>query len=161
MLPVMAKSQPSKNYSGKIIVEEVHLEDIEDDMQPPPTDLTSKFKTVHDWLRNVCQNDKPKKPIAKYKFGLFESANSYTVVLVGVNEYKSKNTTTTRIQFQPKYMYFKLPEDVYKNLKRDQLIDKLSSELKTFASTPTFKSSFFTNANIVVFETNGQLIWSK
>ncbi len=157
----MALSQKT-NGSRKFIVQDVSFEVIEDEIEPPPPRLISRFKTLQDWLLNICNNDNPKKSITKYKFGLFESPNDYTLILVGVNTYvEGKNRSVTRIEFQPINMYFKLPEKVYKNLNRDQLIDELNSQLKDFASTEKFKASFFTKANIVVFETNGQTIWSQ
>jgi hypothetical protein len=55
-------------------------------------------------------------------------------------------------------MYFKLPKTYNENLNREQLLDKLTSQLKAFAKTERFKTSFFTNANVVVFETNGQIM---
>jgi hypothetical protein len=159
MLPVMAHNQQPKNDSEKVIVHDVQ---IEDDIEPPPPHLTSKFRTLQDWLFNICVNDKPKKSITKYKFGLFESSNDYTLVLVGMNTYdEGKNRSVARIEFEPTNMYFKLPEREYKNLNRDQLIEKLTSQLKDFANTEKFKTSFFTKANIVVFESNGQIIWLK
>ena len=151
-----------KNDPGKARVQEVQFEVVEDDVEPPPPHLTSRFKTWQDWLHNICDKDKPQKPIAKYKFGLFESSNDYTLVLVGVNTYvEGKNRSVTRIEFEPANMYFKLPETYYENLNREQLLDKLASQLKEFANTKKIKTSFFTKANIVVFETNGQTIWSK
>jgi hypothetical protein len=163
MLPVMAHSQQTKNDSGKVIVKDVQLETIiEDAIEPPPPQLTSRFETLQEWLLTICENDKPKKPITEFKFGLFESPNDLVLVLVGVNTYnEGKNRTVTRIEFEPSNMYFKLPENEYKHLNRDQLINKLMSQLKDFANTENFKSSFFTKANIVVFEINGQTIWSK
>lgn len=150
------------NDPGKVRAQEVQFEVVEDDVEPPPPHLTSGFKTLHDWLHNICDKDKPQKPIAKYKFGLFESPNNNTLVLVGVNTYaEGKNRSITRIEFEPANMYFKLPETDYGNLNREQLLDKLTSQLKDFANTKEFKASFFTKADVVVFETNGQTIWSK
>jgi hypothetical protein len=161
MLPFMECEQQT-NDSGKVRVQEVQLEVVEDDVEPPPLHLTSRFKTLQDWLYNICDKDKPQKPIAKCKFGLFESPNNYTLVLFGVNTYdEGKNRSITRVEFEPANMYFKLPETYYENLNREQVLDKLTSQLKDFANTKKFKTSFFTKANIVVFETNGQTIWSK
>lgn len=158
----MSRGQQPKNDSGKVIVHEVKFEVVEDDVEPPPPHLTSRFKTVQDWLLNICDNDKPQKPIAKYKFGLFESPTAYTLVLVGVNTYdEGKNRSVTHIEFEPTNMYFKLPDSEYKNLNRDQRIDKLTFQLKELTNTEKFKTSFFTQANVIVFETNGQIIWSK
>ena len=58
-------------------------------------------------------------------------------------------------------MYFKLPKTFYESIDRQHLLYKLTSQLKDFAKTEKFKTSFFTKVTVVVFETNGQTIWSK
>ena len=158
----MSCTQQAKHDPGKLVVQDVQIEEVEDAMGPPPPHLTSRFKTLQDWLINICDKDKPQKPISKYTFGLFESANDYTLVLVGKNTYdESKNRSVTSIDFEPTNMYFKLPEAYYKSLNREQLLAKLTSQLRDFAKTEKFKTSFFTKASTVVFEANGQTIWSK
>jgi hypothetical protein len=162
ILPFMASGQQNKKDSGKVIVQDVRFEVVEDDIEPPPPHLTSKFATLQDWLHNICDKDRPPKPIAKYKVGLFESPNDYTLVLVGVNTYdEGKNRSVTRIEFEPANMYFILPKIYYDGLNREHLLDKLTSQLKDFANTEKFKTSFFAKANVVVFETNGKTIWSR
>ena len=144
------------------MVHDIKLEVVEDVIGPPPLHLTSKFNTLQDWLLNICDKDNPQKPIAKYRFGLFESPNDYTIFLIGVNTYdESQNRSVTRIEFESTNMYFKLPEIYFENLNREQLLVKLISQLIDFAKTEKFKTSFFTKADIVVFETNGKIIWSK
>ncbi len=81
----MSRGQQPKNSSEKGIVNKVKIEVVEDDVEPPPPHLTSRFKTLQDWLLTICDNNKPQKQITKYKFGLFESPTAYTLVLVGVN----------------------------------------------------------------------------
>lgn len=158
----MAYSQQPKKDSGKVITQTVTLQVSEDEIEPPLPPLTTKFKSLQDWLINICDNEKPKESIAKYKFELFESPNDYTIALIGVNTYnEGQNRSEIRIEFEPANMYFKLPEKEYKNLSRNLLVDKLTSQLQDFAGTEKFKTSFFTKANVVVFETNGQIIWSR
>jgi len=158
ILPFIASGQQSGNDSGKLIMQDIHIEDI----GPPPPDLISKFKTLQDWLVDICDNDNPNKSkITKYQFELFGSANGYTIALIGVNTYENENHSVTSIEFEPSNTYFKLPETYYENLNRQQLLKKLTFQLKDFANTEKFNASFFTKASIVVFETNGQTIWSK
>ena len=160
----MASGQQNKNDSGKVIMQHgsFEFEVVEDVEEPPPPHLVSKFATLRDWLLNVCEKDGPQKSISKYRVGLFESSNDYTLDLVGVNTYdEDKNRSVTRIEFEPTNMYFKLPEAYYQNLNREQLLDKLTLELKDFAKSERFKTSFFAKANVFVFESNGQTIWSN
>lgn len=114
-----------------------------DDVGPPPFGLKTKFKSVHTWLSNTCDTEKPAKPIQTYNFGLFESPGNYAIFLVGLNQYEKKNSLITRIEFEPKSMYFRLPETEYKNLNREQLVDKLTAQLKDFTKTGKFKTSSF------------------
>ena len=156
-------TQKKKTESGKVEVKEVTLYDyqVDDDVEPPPPNLTSNFKNLQEWLVNICDDKKPNKSIADYEFGLFESPDDYTIFLVGINRYKKGDTSYTRIEFEPTNMYFPLPKGEYKNLNRDKLLNRLISQLKEFTETKKFKDSFFTDADKITFTTNGQTIWSK
>jgi hypothetical protein len=157
----MVNGQSNENDSGKVIMQHGSFEVVVDVIEPPPPYLVSKFKTLQDWLFNICDNDSPGKAIAEYKISLFESPNDYTLVLAGENTYnEGKYRSVTRIEFEPANMYFKLPENYFKNLNKQQLLDKLTSELKNFTATQKFKTSFFTKAKAIVFESTGQTIWS-
>ncbi len=50
--------------AGKVVVQDVVIEDVVDDVPPPPPHLTSNFKTLQDWLFNICDTEKPEKSIA-------------------------------------------------------------------------------------------------
>lgn len=159
----MTFGQEHKEDTGKTIVKYGVFTVTEDDIGPPPPDLKSEFGTLQDWLVNICDGEKPEKPIADYNIGLFESSEGgYTLVLTGGNTYdEDDNNSSKRIEFTPKHTFYRLPEDYYKNLSREQLIKKLIAQLKDFTNTKDFKSSFFTQANAIVFDTNGQKIWTK
>lgn len=163
ILPFMAQGQQHKGKAVKTVV--VYGEDIstEDDIGPPPPNLKSEFKTLQDWLVSICNGEKPKKLISTYNIGLSESNNrDYTLDLTGRNAYnEGNNHSSKRIEFTPKHTFYKLPEAYYKSLSREQLIKKLITQLKDFTNTKDFKNSFFTKANAIVFDTNGQKIWSK
>ena len=158
---ILACGRSTKADSRDVEIKEVTLYDIVDEVEPPPSDLTSNFKTLQEWLIRICDEEKPEKSIANYNFGLFESPDDNTIYLVGVNKYNKGDTSQTRIEFEPSNMYFRLPNSEYKSLSRDQLLNKLTDQLKTFAKTDKFKSSFLSKANAIVFESNGQKIWSK
>lgn len=158
---IMSCNEKTKTESGKVEIKEVTLYDIVDDVEPPPHDLTSSFKTLQDWLFSICDDKKPKKSIANYNFGLFESPDDNIIYLVGVNKYDKGDTSRTRIVFKPSNMYFQLPNKEYKKLSRDQLLNKLAVQLKTFTNTEKFKTSFLSKSNAIILETNGLIIWSK
>jgi hypothetical protein len=160
-LLVRCNSKP-KNDTEKIIVENGRFEEVEDEVEPPPPQLISKFGTVKDWLVNICESDQPRKPISIYQVGLFESENDFTLFLVGINKYnEGQNRSVTHIEFQPINMYFKLPQQYFKNLDRKEVIKQLTEQLKEFTNTAKFKTSFLAQANKIVFTTNGEVIWVK
>ena len=156
----MACGQKTKNELANVEVKEERSFEIVDEVSPPGS-LTSNFKTIQHWLIHTCKDQHPENAISMYEFGLFESKDEYTVYLVGINKYDRGDTTYTRIEFEPSNMYFRLPESYYHNLTRDGLLGMLISDLKYFIRTQEFKTSFFANADSIVFASNGQTIWSK
>lgn len=158
---LMAQDQEHKKEETENVEHESFVF-IEEDIDCPPSDLESNFTSLEAWLSSICDEDAPEKPIAEYRIGLFESEQAYTLTLVGFNTYeKDKYTTLNLIEFEPTSMYFSLPESYFTNSTREQLLDKLCSELKDFTSTEKFKASFLTKGDIGVFETTGEIIWSN
>ena len=157
----MACNGKTKTESGKVEVKEVTMYAIEDEVPPPPLDLTSNIKTLQEWLFNICNDEKPIKSFANFKFGLFESSEDNIIYFVGVNKYVNGDTSHTRIEIESQNMYFRLPQSEYKKLSRDQLLNRLTVQLKAFTNTEQFKTSLLSKANAIVFESNGQTIWSK
>jgi hypothetical protein len=152
-----------KADSGKIVLQQVIIEDI---VEEPiaPMDIKSKFKTLQEWLFNICDNDKPKKSIQKFNINITHSEPSgdYAICLWGVNTYdEGKKRSITRIDFMPTNMYYKIPKKIYKNLTQEQLKHELTSQLKDFTKTEKFKNSYLTKANAIILEFNGESIWTK
>ena len=99
---------------------------------------------------NICNTEKPKKSITTYNFDLFEGETDYTVCLTGTNTYDiSEYKSQTKIEFEPKEMYFSLPQNEYRGLKRKEVLDMLTSQLKEFFTTETFRKSFLHEANFI------------
>jgi hypothetical protein len=148
--------------NNKHVVEHI-LSSIEiDDAEPPPPHFVSPYNTIEEWLFNVCDKEKPAIPIATYSFGLFEGANEYVLCLTGVNSYQlSKEREQIRIDFAPADMYYPLRQSEYKNLNREQVLERLTSELKAFTTTDKFRQSFFSQAESIRTDWNGDIIWSK
>ena len=137
----------------------IEREEVEE-VSPPPPGLTTKFKTLEEWLLNICDKEKPEKSITTYNFGLFESSDDYTIFLVGINKYAQGQDSVTRIDFEPSSMYYPLPKSEYKNLTREQVQDQLTSLLKNFIKTDTFKNSFLAKAYSITVDFYGT-IWSR
>src|SRR5688572_104328 len=121
------KDDPEKEYT----IQHARFYHEEDSIEPPPPGFVSKFNSIHDWLKDICEKEKPETEIATYNFGLFESTDEYVLFLVGLNTTKKeKNHSLTRIEFEPVNTYFPLPATEFKNLTRDEVIEKISAQLK-------------------------------
>lgn len=155
----MACNPPTDDQHEEI--QTVHISNVtEDDAEPPPPGFTSKFNTVTEWLTNICEIDKPKKSISTYNFGLFETPGDYILFLVGKNQYEiGKDHSAIRIEFEPTNMYFLLPKE-YQALERQQVLDRLTAQLKAFINTAEFKHSFLSEAQTITTDFGG-VIWTK
>lgn len=149
------------NSEGKIEVKEVTLYEVEEEVSPPHPDVHSNFKNIEEWLVSICDGEKPDKPISLFKIGLFESSEVNTIYLVGVNKYEKGNSSHTSLEFEPSKMYCNLQEDAYKGLSRENLLTRLTDELKGFTQTEKFRNSFLAAADAIVFESNGRVIWKS
>jgi len=143
------------------IVEHVTVTEEVDDVPDPPPGFKSDFKTLEEWLVKVCTTEAPQKPIATFRFGLSELPDDYMLFVVGLNEYFiAKNHSATRIDFAPANMYFTLPKNEYKDLKREQVIERVTTQLKDFIKTDQFRHSFFAKSETIITDFSGK-IWSK
>ncbi|HEV2481906.1 MAG TPA: hypothetical protein VGS79_19705 [Puia sp.] len=139
----------------RTIVQDIHLEDGQDDFDPPPFNTKPSFKNLEDWLVNVCHSQRPSKPISTYAFGVFESQHERVMLLVGMNKYDNYE----KIEFQPPNKYFLLPQSDYEALNRDQLADKLTKQLRDFIATKEFQDSYMAEATSIFL--SGKLVWTK
>lgn len=139
----------------------VHGTFTEDDFTPPPVIPASKFKSINDWLTNVSKNEKPEKPISHFKIGLIESPKENALYLIGRNLIEKGDTSYSKLDFEPKEMYFLISSGTYKNLGRKEMLEKIALELKKFTETEAFNTSFFAAATDCTFETTGEVIWQK
>jgi hypothetical protein len=142
----------------KYIIEPIHIEETVDMVEPPPPDIKPTFKTLHDWLIDICDSEKPEIPIANYSFGVFESPDSRVLFMVGLNKYTDPNHE--KIDFEPRNMYFLLPTEDYRDMTLEQMADKLARQLRDFTKTQKFTNSYLADANSIVLNGN-QIIWSK
>jgi hypothetical protein len=82
---------------------------------------------------------------------------SILVSLVGTNKYQEdKNRLVINIDFEPEDTYFNLPKKEYKSLKREQVLERLTAQLKEFTKTDKFLHSFLAKANVITTEWNGE-----
>ena len=158
VFPMISNCQQPDTGVRKVIIEDVRLEDIFPDPEPPSNLI--KFKTLQDWLVNICDSENPSKSIEQYRFGLFESSGQKMLYLTGQNTYTEGNSSGMRIEFGPGNMYFLLSKKEYGSLTWEQIVDKLFPELKKFTNTEKFKSSFLAKANSIEIAYKG-VIWSK
>jgi hypothetical protein len=133
----------------------------QDDVPLPPPNLSSSFKTIDEWLSNICDNDGPEKAISRYTFGVFESPDEYVLFLVGWNTYVEGNHAVTQIDFEPSDMYFPLPLDQYKNMNRAQVFDELERQLREFLKSEKFKNSFLAEGKTIELAATGEVLFQQ
>jgi len=156
--------KPTMNkLERKVILQEVNITETVEEVEPPEnSELTTNFKSVQEWLVNLCDGEPPKIPISIYSIGVFETEghNSYIVFLVGLNTYGTPDKSSIKIDYAPTHMYYLLPTNEYKHLNQAQVFEKLTVALKNFTATPPFKNSFFAKAQSI--KTNfGGTIWTN
>ena len=141
---------------GSPVVFTDEYEEVED----PPRDFQSKFSSIQEWLEAIVDSEQPEEDIEIFSFGIFESANDYTMYLVGLQTQKKQDSSITRIGYKPQYMYYRLQKNEFENLDRDQVLSKIKGELKKFIDSEKFKSSFMGKGKSVRLEYAGE-IWSN
>lgn len=146
----------------KLIIEKIQTQMTEEPVSPPPPNLVSNFTTIGDWLANLCRNNKTEDKVTEYRFHLFESVGNNVLAVAGVEIHQDeKYNWVTRIVHEPENNYFILPDQYFGSLAHQQMLEKLTTELKEFTYTDLFQTSFFAKAMAVVFDRNGVIIWKK
>jgi len=114
--------------------------------------IKTKFKTLKEWILNICEDKEPQKSIERIIFGYQTSSiGEYKFYFYGVNTYLEESQSVTRIDFEPSNMAFKPPKKAYKNLSQQQMKEKIVSELKDAINTKKFKNSFLAKSNYIEF----------
>ena len=118
---------------------------------PPPDDFVSPFKTIQEWLTDICDSKEPDKTIEDLQISLSESPTRAILCLEGYNtEIIDHNTTAHRITFIPPNGDFPLPEDDYGPLSKQQVQDRVLNEVVEFSKTEKFQNSFLWQAKYIV-----------
>jgi hypothetical protein len=92
----------------------------------------------------------------------FESPDDYAVFLIGRNTYdKDHYHSVNIIDLEPADLYFQLSKSEFEYRTAEQVKERLITQLKDFTMPDKFRKSFFTKANTVITEFNGEKIGSK
>jgi len=159
LLPIMSSSQ--KKDSAKLSYKKITITTYSEEPDPPfKQGQISNFVTIADWLKDLCNSQKPEKEIDTYEFYLFEEPNNYVLCVVGLNSYPWKDSNATKIDFRPTNMYLKLSPKEYSGLNQRDIREKIYLQLKEFTNTEEFKKSFLSKANLIT-AAFGEDIWSK
>lgn len=143
----MKKENEIETVSYSLIVEDVE--------PPPPNYRGESFNSIKEWLTGICDAAKPPGAIDEFSVGLFEGED-YCLFLVGKQDSVAGNDHYSKIVFEPQFMYYQLPKVEYASLPREQLLVKISEEIKEFTSSNKFKSCFFSEAKSFILEYNGK-----
>ena len=143
----------------KIVFKNVVLTHTAETIPPPPPGFPLPFKTLEEWLLDICDSNQPKAPVSEYNIGLYESPGNSLLCFIGYNHSMEQGSTISRITFQPSHTFFALPEDEYGNLSKEQLRERLLNEFIEFTKTDKFKNSFLSKANSIT--TDFGEVWSR
>lgn len=127
---------------------------------PPPPGFTSPFKTLQEWLFNICDSNKPLESISEYNFGLYLSPGANMICLVGYNTDMKQGFPARRIAFQPSHTFFVLPHGEYGNLSQELVRKRIFKELTEFTKTTKFKNSFLSKGDSITTDLDGE-IWQR
>lgn len=144
----------------KKVITKVTFTKTVEEVEPPEHGLTANFKNLEDWLLTLCTGEPPKALISTYRFGVFESEDSYLVFLVGLNTYGDFNHSAIKIDFKPVHAYYQLQGNESDHLDRSQVFIKLTNDLKSFTNTAQFNNSFFAKAQLIETDFSGT-IWTN
>jgi len=127
---------------------------------PPPPGFKSPFKTLREWLVQLCNELPPQKPVSEYQFQLCYSSTESLIAFYGEHYSIEEGVPTERITFQPAHVFFPLPKNIYRKLSYSQLKETLYKELKEFTKTSEFKNSFLSKSYSINSNFAGE-IWSE
>jgi hypothetical protein len=154
-MAVIISSCNQNKKMKKTIVQHFHLTDTEDDVNPPPQQFEHSQKSIQEWLKAICDANRPQTRVSYYETGVFDSENMRILYLMGVD----KNGDHKKIVFQPQNMYFLLPDE-YKDLTQEQIDKKLIDQLVDFTKSEFFYNSYLAEADSILFR-GTMVIWSK
>lgn len=129
---------------------------------PPLPPTTSPFKTMEEWLSSLCDTEKPQKSISIYHFKLLESENNahHTLMVFGTNETRVEHGFYQENYFNPATMYYPFQKNEFENhLTREEVLNRVTSQIKAFTNTTKFRNCFFASAKYIITEYNGETVW--
>ena len=107
-------------------------------------------KEFNKWISGINKNEKPKDDIIAFWFGLFESANGYTMYLIGSKEFdKNDDDWACNSDFEPKNKYFDLPSDYVFGKNWETVLNDSLSILTEYISSNEFNKSIFKDATAI------------
>lgn len=149
LLVVLILACKNKLKNEQTTVELVSIK-LLDSIPVPPPHPTTTFMTIQDWLFKICETENPDDSIIAYNLGIFESDSGYTVYLTGSKEFdKDDSDWVLNDDFEPVQKYCPLPPDEYQNLKWEQVLNRIKSQLMDFTRTEKFRKSFFSRAKAI------------
>lgn len=140
----------------KHVVQDVTSTSVVEEVEPPPSNYQGgNFSSIEDWLTDICQSVKSAAVIDEFSIGLFESQD-YHLYLIGRQVSVVNNDEYSKIVFEPQFKYFKLPNTVYAGLSREQVLIKISNELKVITSSNRFRNCFLSEVKSFILEYSGE-----
>ena len=152
------------NGKTEVKVSDVMVEESKNAPEPPPPSFScSNSLTLQEWFFKLCDTEKPGKDIIAYNLGLFDTDNCYAIYLIDSNEHaKEDKVSATKNDYEWPIEYYPLSKTEYKDLKWEQVLNKIKSQLKEYTNTEKFKNSSLAKAKAITIRfDDGDLVKMK
>jgi hypothetical protein len=100
-----------------------------------------------EWIGNIAKTENPPTLVQGFYFGIFESAEGYTMYLVGTDCFDEEDEDwATEVVFEPADKYFVLDKDVLQSKNWEQVLEKVEKLLHNYVNSDAFQASFLKKA---------------
>ena len=107
-------------------------------------------KEFNSWIEGINKADTPTEDIIAYWFGLFETANGYTMYLIGSKDFdENDDDWACNNDFEPKSKYFDLPSNYVKGKNWQSVLNDSISLVNQFLKSEEFDNSILKNASAI------------
>jgi hypothetical protein len=107
-------------------------------------------KEFNDWMTRLNKTEKPGTDIVAFNYGLFETAEGYTIYLIGAKEFHEDDEDwATEVDFEPNEKYLPINPNETKGLEWNQVLDKAVDTITKYIHSENFKVSILKDAEAI------------
>jgi len=111
--------------------------------------VTTKDQILN-WIERINKSKKRNENIVAYNFGLFETAEGYTVYLTGSESFdENDDDWAANIDFEPKEKYLELPSTESKGKDWEEILNVIYKILTDYLQSESFRKSILKDAEVI------------